>query len=104
MGSRAENGNRSGLRARLGLRFHEEPGKTDQPRLCSGVRQGRSPLVMLTAKGTIYWPIADTTPSSSQNDKLIPFAGQKVTASGKVFERGGSHAFVIEKIAPLASK
>jgi hypothetical protein len=59
-----------------------------------------SPLVILAANGTIYWPIADTTPSSGQNDKLLPFAGQKVTASGKVFERGGSRAFVIEKIQP----
>jgi hypothetical protein len=63
-----------------------------------------SPLVILTANGTIYWPIADTTPSSGQNEKLLPFAGQKVTATGKVFERGGSHAFVIEKIEPLAAK
>src|SRR5215510_11484420 len=61
-----------------------------------------SPLVILTANGTIYWPIADTTPSSSQNEKLLPFAGQKVTASGKVFERGGSRAMVIEKIEPQA--
>jgi len=61
-----------------------------------------SPLVILTANGTIYWPIADTTPSSSQNEKLVPFAGQKVTATGKVFERGGSRAFVIEKIEPQA--
>ena len=57
-----------------------------------------SPLVILAANGTIYWPIADTTPSSGQNDKLLPFAGQRVTASGKVFERGGSRAFVIGKI------
>ena len=56
-----------------------------------------SPLVILTHSG-IYWPIADTTPSSGQNDRLLPFAGQKVTASGKVFERGGSTAIVIEKI------
>ena len=61
-----------------------------------------SPLVILTANGTIYWPIADTTPSSSQNEKLVPFAGQKVRATGKVFERGGSRAFVIEKIEPQA--
>ena len=59
-----------------------------------------SPLVLLTADGTIYWPIADTTPSSGQNEKLLPFAGQKVTATGKVFERGGSRAMVIEKIEP----
>ena len=57
-----------------------------------------SPLVILSDNGTIYWPIADTTPSSGQNDKLLPFAGQKVTASGKTFARGGSTAIVIEKI------
>jgi hypothetical protein len=57
-----------------------------------------SPLAILTADGNIYWPIAGTTPSSGQNDKLVPFAGQKVTASGKVFERGGSKAIVIDKI------
>jgi hypothetical protein len=64
-----------------------------------------SPLVILTDDGTIYWPIADTTPSSGQNDKLLPFAGQKVTASGKVFQRGGSSALVIERIeAPTSQK
>ena len=57
-----------------------------------------SPLVILSENGTIYWPIADTTPSSGQNEKLMPFAGQKVTASGKAFQRGGSTALVIDKI------
>jgi hypothetical protein len=57
-----------------------------------------SPLVILTDNGTIYWPIADTTPSTGQNDRLLPFAGQKVTATGKAYERGGSTALVIEKI------
>jgi hypothetical protein len=57
-----------------------------------------SPLVILTDDGTIYWPIADTTPSSGQNEKLLPFAGQKVTATGRVFQRGCSSALVIEKI------
>lgn len=57
-----------------------------------------SPLVILTPAGTIYWPIADTTPSSSQNDKLLPYAGKMVTASGKIFDRGGSKAIVISKI------
>jgi len=57
-----------------------------------------SPLVILAPSGTIYWPIADTTPSSSQNEKLLPFAGKRVTASGKVFDRGGSKAIVISKI------
>lgn len=58
-----------------------------------------SPLVILADNGTIYWPIADTTPSAGQNEKLLPFAGQKVTVSGKVYARGGSTAIVIEKIA-----
>lgn len=61
-----------------------------------------SPLVILADNGTIYWPIADTTPASGQKEKLLPFAGQKVTASGKVFQRGGSSALVIEKIVPLS--
>jgi len=57
-----------------------------------------SALVILAEDGTIYWPIADTTPSSGQNAKLLPFAGEKVTASGKVYDRGGSKALVIVKI------
>ena len=61
-----------------------------------------SPLVILSDDGTIYWPIAETTPSSGQNEKLLPYAGQKVTATGKVFQRGGSSAMVIEKLEPLS--
>ena len=64
-----------------------------------------SPLVILADDGTIYWPIADTTPTSGQNPKLLPYAGDKVIATGKVYQRGGSKAIVIEKIeAQSASK
>ena len=63
-----------------------------------------SPLVILADNGTIYWPIADTTPSAGQNEKLMPFAGERVTASGKAYARGGSTAIVIEKIAAEAEK
>ena len=63
-----------------------------------------SPLVILTSAGTIFWPIADTTPSSSQNDKLLEYAGKEVTVSGKVFQRGGSTAIVISKVEPLSEK
>lgn len=62
-----------------------------------------SPLVILADTGVIYWPISDTTPAASQNDKLLPFAAQKVTVTGKVFARGGSRAIVIEKIEPVPS-
>jgi hypothetical protein len=63
-----------------------------------------SQLVILADDGTLYWPIADTTPSSGQNPKLLPFAGDKVIASGKVYQRGGSKAIVIEKIEAQASQ
>jgi hypothetical protein len=59
--------------------------------------------VILADDGTIYWPIADTTPSSRQNPRLLPFAGDKVTATSKIYERGGSTAIVIAKIEPQAS-
>jgi hypothetical protein len=62
-----------------------------------------SPLVILADDGTIYWPIADTTPSSGQNPRLLPYAGDKVRATGKVYERGGSKAIVIEKIEAQAT-
>jgi hypothetical protein len=63
-----------------------------------------SQLVILAEDGIIYWPIADTTPSSGQNPKLLPFAGDKVTATGKIYERGGSKAIVIEKIEPQGAQ
>ena len=72
--------------------------KPISPDCATACAKAGSPLVILTDSGSIYWPIADTTPSSGQNERLLPFAGQKVTASGKVFERGGSTAIVIEKI------
>ena len=78
----------------------EKPISADCARACA---KAGSPLVILAEDGTIYWPIADTTPSSGQNEKLMPFAGQKVTATGKLFQRGGSSALVIETIEPLAS-
>ena len=57
-----------------------------------------SQLVILAEDGTIYWPIAATTPSSGQNPKLLPFAADKVIVTGKVYQRGGSKAIVIDKI------
>ncbi len=59
-----------------------------------------SPLVILADDGNIYWPISSATPAAGQNPKLLKFAGERVVASGQVFQRGGSRAMVIEKIAP----
>jgi len=60
--------------------------------------KGGSPLVILAGNGDIYWPIADTMPAIGQNAKLLPFAGDFVTATGKIYQRGGSKAIAIEKI------
>jgi hypothetical protein len=62
-----------------------------------------SQLVILADDGTVYWPIAGTTPASGQNPKLLPFAGQKVTATGTLYKRGGSIAIVIDKIEAQAA-
>lgn len=59
-----------------------------------------SPLVILGDDGNIYWPISDQTPAAGQNPKLLKSAGRRVDATGRVFERGGSKAIVIEKITP----
>ena len=79
----------------------KKPISTECAQACA---KAGSPLVILADGGKIYWPIADTTPSAGQNDKLLPFAGQRVTASGKTFARGGSTAIVIEKIAAETSQ
>ena len=63
-----------------------------------------SPLVILSDDGIVYWPIADATPASGQNERLLPFAGHRIAASGQVFRRGCSNALVIEKIEPLSEK
>jgi hypothetical protein len=57
-----------------------------------------SPLVILADDGTIYWPISDKTPSAGQNERLLPFAGERVSASGKGYMRGGAHAIVLENL------
>ena len=57
-----------------------------------------SPLVVLTQAGAIYWPISDAAPATGQNARLMDYAGKMVSLTGKVFDKGGSHAIVIEKI------
>ncbi len=75
--------------------------KPISPECATACGKAGSPLVILSSSGRIYWPIADTTPSSGQNDKLLPYAGKRVTVTGNVFQRGGSSAIVISKIEPL---
>jgi len=57
-----------------------------------------SPLVILADDGTFYLPISSEMPATGQNERLMKFAGERVVIRGKVFERGGAHALVIEEI------
>lgn len=74
----------------------KKPISTDCAVACA--KKG-SPLVLLLGNGTIYWPIADSMPAEGQNERLLPFAGKRVTATGKTYKQGGSNSIVIEKIA-----
>jgi len=57
-----------------------------------------SQLVILTDDGRVYWPISDATPARGQNERLMEFAGRKVSVKGTVYQRGGSRAVVIATI------
>jgi hypothetical protein len=80
--------------ARVHQRLHK-PVSESCARQCA---EAGSPLVILSDAGDVYWPISEKTPAEGQNPKLMPFAGKKVTVSGKVYKRGGSKAIGIEKI------
>jgi len=78
--------------------FTKDLSKPISKQCATSCANAGSQLVILAEDGTIYWPIADTTPSSGQNPKLLPFAADKVIVTGKVYQRGGSKAIVIDKI------
>lgn len=83
--------------------FTKDLAKPISKQCATACANAGSPLVILADDGTIYWPIAASTPSSGQNPKLLPFAADKVVVTGKVYQRGGSKAIVIEKIEPQPS-
>ena len=78
--------------------FTKDLSKPISKQCATSCAKAGSPLVILADDGTIYWPIAATTPSRGQNPKLLPFAAEKVIVTGKVYQRGGSKAIVIDKI------
>ena len=61
-----------------------------------------SALVILQDDGSIVWPISAAMPAEGQNPKLLPYAGERVSATGKVYAKGGSQAIVIESISAAA--
>ena len=78
----------------------EKPISSDCAVSCA---KAGSPLVILADDGKIYLPISKEMPAKGQNATLMKWAGQKVMATGSVYERSGSHAIVIEKIEAVSS-
>jgi type 1 fimbria pilin len=74
----------------------EKPISRDCALACA--KEG-SQLVILAKDGAIYWPIDSAMPAKGQNAKLMEFAGNRVKATGKLYDRGGSHALVIDTVA-----
>ena len=63
--------------------------------------KGGSPIAILTKDGDLYLPISDKMPDFSQTEKLMPFVGKYVRATGIAFERKGTRAIVISEIAEV---
>jgi hypothetical protein len=62
-----------------------------------------SPIIILTKDGLIYFPISADMPDSDQREKMMPFVGKYVQATGAVFERKGTRAIAITQIKELKS-
>lgn len=60
-----------------------------------------SPLAILTKDGELYVPISDKMPDEDQRQRLTPFLGKYVRASGIVYERKGTHAIALSQIEEL---
>jgi hypothetical protein len=63
-----------------------------------------SPLVVFTGDGQLYFVISAAIPDASQGKRYMPYVGKLVKASGRVFERAGTHAIAIESIETVPSK
>jgi hypothetical protein len=57
-----------------------------------------SPLAILTKEGYLYFPISDQMPDPSQREKLMPFVGKQVRATGVVYRLNGTRAIVISDL------
>ena len=60
-----------------------------------------SPLIILSRDGFIYLPISDSMPDKDQRQRLMPFVGKYVKATGTVYERSGTRAIAIDQIIEM---
>src|SRR5712692_7055225 len=86
--------------------FTKDLKKPVSPACAVACAKSGSPLAILADDGTLYLPISRSMPATGQNSRLMKFAGKRVSVTGEVLEKGGSHALIIEKIelAPSAGQ
>ena len=63
-----------------------------------------SPLVIASRTGELYLPISSTIPDQSVKERLLPFVGTYVRATGHVFQRSGMQAIAIEHIEAASER
>jgi len=66
--------------------------------MCAQVCADRGIPLALFSNGEVYMPVSMGMPGDGANPQLKLFAEQKVRVKGKVIERGGMKAIVIEEI------
>jgi hypothetical protein len=84
--------------------FVKDLKKPISPECALACAKAGSPLVILADDGLIYWPISAEVPATGQNERLMPCAGQRVTVTGMGYQKGGSHAIVINKIERIRER
>jgi hypothetical protein len=60
-----------------------------------------SPLIILTEADEIYFPISWQMPDPSQRERLMPFIGKYVRATGIVYMRNGTRVIVLKSISEM---
>ncbi|MGB6876060.1 MAG: hypothetical protein WBD87_08495 [Candidatus Acidiferrales bacterium] len=60
-----------------------------------------SPLVIMTNSGDMYLPMSASMPDTDQRQRLVPFVGKYVRATGTVYTRNGTRTIVISEIKEL---
>lgn len=64
------------------------------------VRLG-SPIIVQTDSGSLYVPISEAMPDQGQHARITPFVGKYVEVRGKIFERHGMRAIMVESVREL---
>jgi len=67
-------------------------------RMCAQVCADKGIPLALYKDGEVYIPVSQGMPGDGSNELLRPFAEQTVQVKGKLIERGGMKAIVIEDI------